>query len=237
MINDKYYLKYTNKYLDMKHAYKFIHPDEPEIMVVKLLNDIVKLSCGCFPPNTDDSAKLKLFNEKMEQIYLWYKDVDWFFVFTYDDILIGYCYVFQQEVITYKKKLKTYTKLKINNNLINNNKKNISPYIAALCKDKNYSKVGSFLLDNVCDYLHKIYNYDIVYLCPGSDYFKYNYEAYVMGNECSLIDDDKYYDSNMKLINYYKINEFVISPNLYLIIKCKKHNEYIFYNVMYKKLK
>ncbi len=237
-MNNKYYLKYKKKYLDIKHVntYKFIHPDDPGAMVEKLLNQIVKLCGECFPANTNSEERIKLFNEKIEKIYLWYKNSDWFFAFTHDDILVGYCFVSQQEVVNYEDNIKTYTKIKPNADPMNNRTKILSPYISSLCKNKNYPNVGSFLLNNVSDYLHNNLKYDIVYLCPGSDYFRYNYEAYVLGNECSLIDDNKFYDANMKLINYYKHNGFNIMDNLYLVINCRKNNEYMFYNVMYKKL-
>ncbi len=237
-MSNKHYLKYKKKYLDIKHVntYKFIHPDDSGEMVEKLLNQIVKLCDECFPPNTDNNERIKIFNEKMEKIYLWYKNSDWFFAFSHDDVLIGYCFVFQQQVVNYTDNIKTYTKVKLNNDPMINRTNNITPYISSLCKDKNYPNVGSFLLNNVSDYLHKTLKHNIVYLCPGSDYYRYNYEAYVLGNECSLIDENKFYDANMKLINYYKHNGFNISPDLYLIINCKKNYEYIFYNVMYKNL-
>lgn len=163
----------------------------------------------------------------------------------FNNKIIGYCFTLSARVIKYNKQIKTYEKINLDDAEIEKIMKNqvtLPLYIGGLCKDSAYANVGSFLLDEIYKYHQKINEEDNedynakIYLCPGSDKHINNYERYINNNPCIIYDDDKYYESNMKLIKYYKKNNYFVSKNLYMIDKCNEPNQYIFSNIMYRKL-
>ncbi|QKF94623.1 acyl-CoA N-acyltransferase [Fadolivirus algeromassiliense] len=236
------YLKYKLKYLNLKNggnidhsSYTFVGPDNE--IAKKHFDRIVELNNICFPVNVNDSSKIDLFNQKKNQLIKKFIDqFNFFYVFN-KELLIGYCFVYNSSVTKYDH-LETYKKIKSTPKQISKilNAENVDIIeIAGLCKDLSFPNVGTFLLDKVCEY-YKSRGVNRIYLVAGSDYYKNNYEAYVNYNSCVLTDDNKFYDSNMELIEYYNKNGFTVSDNLYSIDFCNDGIHYISYNVLYKNL-
>ena len=83
--------------------------------------------------------------------------------------------------------------------------------------------------------LDEIYKYykKIIYIAAASPTYQNNYMLWV-NDDNSSIDEEMFYDSTMKLINYYKKNKFEES-DMHNLIKCNKDdnsNNYIVYTIL-----
>jgi hypothetical protein len=231
--------------------------DKQKEFVQKNLKRLVELQTICFPNNSDiitmyqtapkygndDIDYNSINNDEYKQVF---ERVDRYLsessecFFALDrDTIIGMCFCYSQTVYRYtnksKKNLVTYKIIKEKIDYTDFEETTIYPYLGGLCKDRKYSKVGSFLLDNICDF-YKNNGLDIIYLTPESVVYRNNFSAYILKNECDL-NEEKYYDSCMELIKYYKSQKFTISDDLYEINKCNlDQNKFILNTVMNRKL-
>ena len=184
--------------INTTNLYDFIALTELKVKgyIIKNKNRINELMKGCF------SASFDLLDT------IFYR---WFIVENKTDHrLIGFCICLSTDVSECKSKITPYTAVKY---ICSHKSVKIYPYLANLCKDKDYPEVGKFLLNNVCVWFKKNENKDKLYLAPGSSRIS-----------CSI--NSEYYKSNMKLVDYYKTNQFRIVPNLYIIYPCG-WNKYI----------
>jgi len=244
----KKYLKYKYKYINLSNnneqTYEFIE-DVSDIFFEKYFIDMIKLDNVCFPHNVNNNdnnsiEKIKLFNKKKQQIIKKYFEVSKYFFAMYKEKLIGYCFIYAANVFKYTKKINVYEKIISPDFFEDAAPHQLNYCIYGLCKNFEYKNVGSFILKNVIDYYHKLYinklGPKIIYIIPGSSYYLNNYESFVNNNYCDIIDNNKFYESNIKLVDYYSKNNFKLSKKYYVIDKCKDSNKIIVYNVMYIKI-
>jgi len=245
------YKQLKKKYLELKriNSYNFLYFGntlEQEKFIKKNFEKIVEMNMLCFPsgisPHEVPLKKYreisKLYRNIIESLIENNIDKQWFFA-VINDKLIGYCFLMNDyELIKTDLKLETYRIINISENnmekIVNVEK---GPIINSLCKDSNYKKVGAFLIEKILEYLQKN-EYDKVFIIPGSSHGKINYFYFTGEDACKYYDYEKYYQANLKLINYYKKLGFKISKKLYDIEKCKENNETKFhlYNVLFKTL-
>lgn len=172
-------------------------------------------------------------NQIIEDIFKYANDhrYPYFFV-TYNEMIIGMCFLNTGGCIVMthlKKEPISYTLFSNLEDYVSSVKKNgiwIRPFIEALCKDPSYKNVGSFLLNNIKHVL-KSFGLTRVYLIPESTRYKQIDSKY----NCGILNNDKYYESNMQLINYYKSNGFVIFEDHYMLDECE-NKKFVFLNIM-----
>ncbi len=250
----KEYNKYKNKYIKLKRErlvkeYIFKHFDDIQEQK-KFMEDkfewIISMLSQCFPHELDKmktqdeflERKINIYNEMMRRMLRYNMNKRWFFVLWQGNI-IAVCYIQDRDTfIKSDLELKTYRKMSFSREDLKKTKITMKgPVLFTLCKDKNFPKAGSFLLEKVSDLLMQE-NYTEVYLVSGSEYYRNNYLYFINLNACEFIDPEKYHSNNMKLIEYYERNNFQIVDKLYLIEKCinnDQNNEYLFYNVLVRK--
>jgi hypothetical protein len=241
MCADKNYKTEYNKLLN-KMAGSYISNDEYDIStkdykfvdmstsdnseyIKKHKKELYKIISKCFPPNTIDKREIAEYKKIM------YKMLNHFVYFVeYDGAVIGTAMLSNNSYFKHDRRLRTYTKIIPDKSLLKDmhaNKDVVYVELGGLCKNAKYKRVGEFILKNVQNISSEIY------LVAESAYFKNNYESFVSGTGC-VIDDKKYYEANMKLIEYYKKIGFTVIDNLYYSIKCGD-GKYIILNVLHKK--
>lgn len=256
--NNLNYIRYKDRYLSLKrdtnqNNYQFIYFDDINKQKKFINNNkekMIDMMLNCSPLSIPENLK----NIDPRIIYTSYLDAliekKWFFILSNlnnDNNIIGFCYLTDNfcTKITKKSLINKFNPYKINdlsnfpelmNHMIKNvNNTTLSPEISSLCKDPNFKNVGSFLLDNILTYCEG--KYEKVYLVPESIYYKNNFSSFIFKNMCDF-DNKKYWESNMKLINYYKSQGFQLSPNLFIIEKCNySDNKFNVLNVMFKNIK
>ena len=172
----------------------------------------------------------------------------WFFALEIStNKIIGQCNICTDKLSEYngKNKIKTYEIIKSNDLsydiYLNRNSVLLYPVISGLSKDPKFKNVGKFLINKIILYLKSNTSYKKLYLVPESPKYKNNYMDILDKNAC-LYDKEKYHESNIKLINYYKLNGFVIDKKIFLVLNCNKTNKYpdtsniLCLNTMYKKI-
>ena len=203
----------------------------------KILNELTN---NCFPSNIEKFSEEE--DKNVEEIHytsrndvrLMLKHKTCFFAL-YDQKIVGYCFigdgnvfenVSEVDIAAYeiiKKDSAVYTIYK--NNMEN---KIIYPYIYNLCKDFSYNKIGSFLLDNIYNFLKSYSTYSELYLTAGSS--KYQYYK----DKCK-IDIEHYTKSNKELVKYYENNNFKITTNYYTVYECGD-GDIMFLNVLCREI-
>lgn len=257
-----HYKTYKNEYLklkinggngskNMQYTFKYFPNVENQ---VKFISDnfdrIVSLLSTCFPANVKGEKELSEFNNKMKSIVDSYQNTGQWYFALHNDVIVGCCLITPYTFVKTDETIETYKKVTLFEYELNDiigDERDVNFCISSLCKDSNYANVGSFILNELDKlYAKKIDTFLIppipevkpdnkFYLVVGSDYHKNNYEHYI-NKKCII--DNEYYDSNMKLMEYYKKNGFKVSDNLYVVDKCYDvPDEYIISNVMYKKFK
>lgn len=237
--------KLNNNENDLSYEFKFFgNVDEQVTFIKKHFDNILELNNICFPSNEQNQDKMEKFSNAKKNIINSYSSIGQWYFALHNEIIVGYCLATSREFIEYDGILETYKKIKLNKEKydeLTSNIKTVSFYISSLCKNKEYKHVGGFLLKQIgligINNLKIFDKYvgNIIYLSPESSLYKNGYEYYI--NEKSCVIDDEYYKSNMKLIDFYKHNDFKISKTLYEMDKCdEESNEYIIFNVMYKKI-
>ena len=73
-------------------------------------------------------------------------------------------------------------------------------------------------------------DYNKIYLSARSSTHSYYF------NQCKF-DKEKYLESNKKLLKYYESQHFVISKDLYDVLKCSESDNIIVYNVLSRNIK
>ena len=104
-------------------------------------------------------------------------------------------------------------------------------------KDKNYKKVGSFIVDSVAVYL-KSKGCAKLYLSAESVLNKVFYASIAERDYCRFIDEEKYRSDNERLVNFYVSNGFNIIKKVYDISKCRDKNtkSVVLFNVLVKNI-
>lgn len=221
--------------MDKTKKYKFLsfsNKTEQDEFVREKMSVILDLFKQCFMKYINDIEKIKTlvkgFTLEVDQKY--------FFV-TYENELIGLCSVGKQNVITFDKDsvITPYQKIKNFEILNYEYYDRLFPVIFSLCKNPNYEHVGSFILSKVGKYYKKEFNISEIYLIPESSKFVNYFDE---NKKCDIINQDSYFKTNQKLINYYKKNNFTILKGIFTFQLCSlDRSEAIIYNVMRKLLK
>jgi hypothetical protein len=188
----------------------------------------------CFPANhVGDAYEInKEYNNRFYHSLKFQMFKRWFFVTEANNYnVIGFCSVSGLNVTKLSnadaKKVNPYKINELTDDIDTSNKVTLKYYIENVCKDGNFKNVGKFLLDNVIEYYKNAD--EKLSLVVESTRYKDNY----IDNLCTFTDEEKYYDSCMKLIEYYKSFGFKVSPNLFFIENCDLKGEDNRFNVLH----
>lgn len=233
-------------FTDLGEQHTYVKDNVERILEILLLS---------FPSNVElfkkkDYKKENEYKEIFKNIVInsssW---VIWFFcIEILTNKIIGTCYLYEQGLSYYlgKENIETYKIIKPSDksfDIYENRKfKKFYPVINGLSKDPNYKNVGKFILDGLIGYLKSNTSFSKLYLICESPLFKFNYFDFIDKNKC--VYNEKYNESNNKLIKYYKSNGFVILKNVFYVDRCipvlgdfepDEYGDIICFNVMCKK--
>jgi hypothetical protein len=233
--------------LDIEKQEKFIKENIARILEIMLISFSSNLKLFNKNDIKKEKEYEKILNHLITNISKW---LIWFFcVEKKTSKIVGFCYLYEEKLSYYKgsEKIETYKKISPNDKSfdIYKNKiyKNFYPVIGGLCKDPEYRNVGKFIIKELITYLKSKTSYKKLYLVCESTLFKFNYIEYIGENRC--VYSEKYFDSNMNLIKYYKSNGFKILKKIFCVDECvivtgpfepDEYSDIICFNVMSKKI-
>lgn len=220
--------------------YKFIvNPDNEYIKNYK--DDMFESFLNCFMPNiTGANQETNEFKNFKEEIYKMFDELN--FVVECDDKIIGFADLTESKykIIDESYNINTHKIMSIPKDDIKKSK-NSKPCLelVTLCKNKNYERVGEFIIKSAMKYIksnQELYNkYKYLYIVPGSSVYKDTFKMTTHNKYCEILDHEKYKQSNVKLTNYYEKLGFKIVKNNYFFLYCTK-DEFLFFPVLRKKL-
>lgn len=199
------------------------------------LSHIRDMFIDCYSPQDEKiSMRSKENSEFFESSIISGKMLKWFFVLN-ESKIIAVCRIGNsEEVIKIDSKIRAYCPFNPKKSNFNKRHIRIGPVIDSLCKLQGYEKAGEFLLKNVYSYLKSLGKSTRLYLIPESMRSK-SMVGVINNKNCNL--RKEYYESNKKLVRFYKKMGYQELENTYFFDRCDWNtDEYIAYKIMYRDL-